>query len=58
MFRDTDNPKCSTTTPLYAFTDRSAQRDAFIMQWRKNQGSYIDFYRSNGTRVFEAKYDP
>ena len=47
-----------STTPLYAFTDRSAQRDAFIMQWRKNQGSYIDFFRSNGTRVFEAKYDP
>ena len=44
MFRDTDNPAFNTMTPLYAFTD--------------NQGSYIDFYRSNGTRVFEAKYDP
>lgn len=44
MFRDTDNPAFNTMTPLYAFTD--------------NQGSYIDFFRSNGTRVFEAKYDP
>ena len=44
MFKDADNPAFSSVTPLYAFTD--------------NQGSYIDFYRSNGTRVFEAKYDP
>ena len=44
LFRDADNPAFSSVTPLYAFTD--------------NQGSYIDFYRSNGTRVFEAKYDP
>ena len=44
MFKDADNPAFSSVTPLYAYRD--------------NQGSYIDFYRSNGTRVFEAKYDP
>lgn len=40
LFRDADNPAFSSVTPLYAFTD--------------NQGSYIDFFRSNGTRVFEV----
>ncbi len=44
LFRDADNPAFSSVTPLYAYRD--------------NQGSYIDFFRSNGTRVFEAKYDP
>lgn len=42
LFRDADNPVFSSVTPLYAFTD--------------NQGSYIDFYRSNGTRVFNSLF--